>query len=77
MQKIPKLIVKALNLDLDGVAVLRADGIENKQGSFSPCSDGRMSIDLDSWGEVVTEKRLSEGQVVMFLFNRYGDILTY
>jgi hypothetical protein len=76
VQKIPTMVVKGLNLEPSGAIVLSVDNKPDVVGEFYPSSDGRMIISPDAWEDFAEKNGLAAGQVVMFLFHPYGDIIT-
>jgi hypothetical protein len=76
VQKIPSMVVQGLNLEPSGSVVLSADNTPDVIGQFYPSTDGRMIVSVHAWGDFAEKKGLAAGQVVMFLFHQYGDIIT-
>jgi hypothetical protein len=76
VQKIPSTVVQGLQLEPSGSVVLSVDNTSDVVGQFYPSTDGRMIISPDAWEDFATKKGLVAGQVVMFLFHPYGDIIT-
>jgi hypothetical protein len=68
--------VQGLNLEPSGVVVLSADNTSDVAGQFYPSTDGRIIISPDASEDYAEKKGLAAGQVVMFLFHPYGDIIT-
>ena len=75
VQKIPSTVVQGLQLEPSGVVVLSVDNTEDVVGQFYHSTDGRMIISPDAWEDFAKKKGLVAGQVVMFLFHPYGDIM--
>lgn len=75
VQKIPTIVVQGLQLEPSGAVVLSVDNSPDVVGQFYPSTDGRMIISPDAWEDFATKKGLVAGQVVMFLFHPYGDII--
>jgi hypothetical protein len=76
VQKIPTIVVQGLQLEPSGAVVLSVDNSPDVVGQFYPSTDGRMIISPDAWEYFATKKGLVDGQVVMFIFHPYGDIIT-
>jgi hypothetical protein len=63
-------------LKLYGTLVLSDDNNEDVQGSYSPCSDGRMLLNNEAWRTIVARNNLKINDIVMFLFHPFGEHFT-
>jgi hypothetical protein len=46
------------------------------QGTYSPCSDGRVVLSNEAWRTIVAWNNLKINDIVMFLFHKVGEHFT-
>jgi hypothetical protein len=46
------------------------------QGTYSPCSDGRVVLSNEAWRTIVAWNNLKINDIVMFLFHQFGEHFT-
>jgi hypothetical protein len=72
IQRIPKEVVRSLNISESGEACFFVDDYGyHPQGAYYTTTDGRMKFD-SCWSEFTKEYNFESGNVVLILFNQGG-----